>query len=132
MPNESGTQQSADVTRPVTVKSSRSSIAPGAEVSIPAIPFVVRVDEPNGSREFSGGAMLYTLSGQMYKYEHGLSASEQRAADVHAGETAAALRDLRLCLERAFRPKHRVRTGRRAADVVTVSAASARALPSAL
>jgi hypothetical protein len=76
--------------------------------------------------------MLYTLSGQMYKYEHGLSAAEQRAADVHAGETAAALRDLRLCLGRAFRPRHRVRTASRAAGGVPVPAASARALPSAL
>ena len=35
--------------------------------------------------------MVYTLSYQMYKYEHGLSAAEQRAADVRAGEAAAAL-----------------------------------------
>jgi hypothetical protein len=28
--------------------------------------------------------MVYTLSYQMYKYEHGLSAAEQRAADVRA------------------------------------------------
>ncbi len=40
--------------------------------------------------------MVYTLSYQMYKYEHGLTAAEQRAADVRAGEAAAALRDLRL------------------------------------
>ena len=26
--------------------------------------------------------MLYSLSSQMYKYEHGLTAAEQRAADV--------------------------------------------------
>jgi hypothetical protein len=36
--------------------------------------------------------MVYTLSYQMYKYEHGLTAAEQRAADVRAGEAAAALR----------------------------------------
>ena len=53
--------------------------------------------------------MVYTLSYQEYKYEHGLGAAEQRAADVRAGETAAALRDLRLRLGRAFRPRHRVR-----------------------
>jgi hypothetical protein len=53
--------------------------------------------------------MVYTLSYQMYKYEHGLSAAEQRAADVRAGEAAAAVRDLRLRLGRAFRPRHRVR-----------------------
>jgi len=40
--------------------------------------------------------MLYTLSYQMYKYEHGLTAAEQRATDVRTGEAAAALRDLRL------------------------------------
>ena len=48
--------------------------------------------------------MVYTLSYQMYKCEHGLSAAEQRAADVRAGEGAAALRELRLRLGRAFRP----------------------------
>jgi hypothetical protein len=59
--------------------------------------------------------MVYTLSYQMYKYEHGLAAAEQRAADVRAGEAAAALRDLRLRLGRAFRPRHRVRPARGAA-----------------
>jgi hypothetical protein len=49
--------------------------------------------------------MVYTLSYQMYKYEHGLTAAEQRAADVRAGEAAAALRDLRLHLGRTFRPR---------------------------
>ena len=48
--------------------------------------------------------MIYTLSYQTCKYERGLSAAEQRAADVCAGEAAAALRDLRLRLGRAFRP----------------------------
>jgi hypothetical protein len=42
--------------------------------------------------------MICTLSHQLYKYERGLTAAEQRAADVHAGETAAALRDLLVCL----------------------------------
>ena len=65
--------------------------------------------------------MLYTLSYQMYNYEHGLSAAEQRAADVHAGEAAAALRDLRLSLGRVFRLRHRVRP-------VGGAAASTRAL----
>jgi hypothetical protein len=51
--------------------------------------------------------MVYTLSYQTYKYEHGLSAAEQRAADIRAGETAATLRDLRRGLGRAFRPRHR-------------------------
>jgi hypothetical protein len=63
--------------------------------------------------------MVYTLSYQMYKYEHGLTAAQQRAADVSAGEAAAALRDLRLRLRRAFRPRHRVRSARRAADAMT-------------
>jgi hypothetical protein len=66
--------------------------------------------------------MVYTLSYQMYKYEDGLSAAEQRAADARAGEAAAALRDLRLRLERAFRPRHRVRPARRTADAMTASA----------
>jgi hypothetical protein len=69
--------------------------------------------------------MLYTLSYQMYKYEHGLSAAEQRAADVRAGEAAAALRDLRLRLGRAFRLNHRVRPARGTADAVTGSGAAA-------
>jgi hypothetical protein len=45
----------------------------------------------------------------MYKYEHGLTAAEQRAADVFLGEAAAALRDLRLDLGRIFRLRRRVR-----------------------
>jgi hypothetical protein len=53
--------------------------------------------------------MVYTLSYQMYKYEHGLTAAGQRAADVRAGEAAAALRDLRLrlgrCACRESRPR---------------------------
>jgi hypothetical protein len=53
--------------------------------------------------------MVCTLAYRMYTCEHGLSAAEQRAADDRAGEAAAALRDLRLRLGRAFRPKHRVR-----------------------
>jgi hypothetical protein len=55
--------------------------------------------------------MVYTQSYQMYKYEHGLSAAEQRAADVCAGEAAAALRDLRLRLGRTFRPRRDDRGG---------------------
>ena len=69
--------------------------------------------------------MLYTLSYQTYKYEHGLSAAEQRAADVRVGEAAAALRDLRLCLRRTFRLRHRVRPARGAAGAVTGSGAAA-------
>ena len=68
--------------------------------------------------------MLYTLSYQTYKYEHGLSAAEQRAADIRAGEAAAALRDLRLCLGRAFRLRHRVLPARGAAGAATGSGAA--------
>ena len=71
--------------------------------------------------------MVYTLSYQMYKCEHGLSAAEQRAADVRAGEAAAAVRDLRVGLGRVFRG----RPARRAAGAVTGSgAASTRLLSS--
>jgi hypothetical protein len=67
--------------------------------------------------------MIYTLSYQTYKYEHGLTDAEQRAAAVHAGEVAAALRDLRLRLLHAFRPGHRSQPARRqAADTATVPA----------
>jgi hypothetical protein len=61
----------------------------------------------------------------MYKYEHGLAADERRAADVRAGEAAAALRDLRLQLGRTFRPWRRVRSARGAA---TAAAAAVRVL----
>jgi hypothetical protein len=76
--------------------------------------------------------MIYTLSYQTYKYEHGLSAAEQRAADVRAGEVAAALRDLRLGLGRAFRLRRRPRRARGAAGAAAGSSAPAprRALPS--
>ena len=66
--------------------------------------------------------MVYPPSYQLYKCEHGLTAAEQRAADVRAGEAAAALRDLRLRLGRTFRPRRRVRPARRAADAMTASA----------
>jgi hypothetical protein len=65
--------------------------------------------------------MVYPQSYQIYKYEHGLSAAEQRASDVRAGEAAAALRDLRLRLGRTFRPRHRVRRVRRMAGAMTAS-----------
>jgi hypothetical protein len=68
--------------------------------------------------------MVYTLSYQMYKCEHGVSAAEQRAADVRAAE-AAALRDLRLRLGVAFRLRHRARPACGAADAVTGSGAAA-------
>jgi hypothetical protein len=63
--------------------------------------------------------MVYPLSYQLYKNEHGLTAAEQRAADVHAGETAAAVRDLRVRLGRSFRLRRRVRPARGAADTMT-------------
>ena len=66
--------------------------------------------------------MVYPPSYQLNTCEHGLTAAEQRAADVRAGEAAAALRDLRLRLGRAFRPRHRAWPARRAADAMTVPA----------
>ena len=66
--------------------------------------------------------MMYTLSYQMYKSEHGLTAAEQRAADVRAGEAAATLRDLRLHLGRTFRPRHRSWPARGPAAAVTAQA----------
>jgi hypothetical protein len=65
--------------------------------------------------------MFYPLSYQLYRYERGLSAAEQRAADVRAGEAAAALRDLGPWLVRVVRPRRRVRPDRGAADTVTAS-----------
>jgi hypothetical protein len=52
--------------------------------------------------------MFYSLSSQMYKYEHGLSAIERRAEMARASEIAAGVRDLRLRLGRAFRSAHRL------------------------
>jgi hypothetical protein len=76
--------------------------------------------------------MADTLSYQMYKCEHGLSAAEQRAADVRAGAAAAAVRDLRVGLGRVFRGRaFRGRPARRTAGAVTRSgAASMRLLSS--
>jgi hypothetical protein len=65
--------------------------------------------------------MFHPMSYQLYRNEHGLSVAEQRAADVRAGEAAAALRDLRLCLGRAFRLGRRGRPARAAADAMTAS-----------
>lgn len=69
--------------------------------------------------------MFHPPSYQLYRYEHGLSAAEQRAADVRAGEVAAGLRDLRLCLGRAFRLRHRVQPARGAAGAMSASQATA-------
>lgn len=63
--------------------------------------------------------MVYPLSYEMYKYERGLTAAELRSADVRAGETAAAVRNLRVRLGRSFPLRHRVRPARRAADTMT-------------
>jgi hypothetical protein len=63
--------------------------------------------------------MVYPLSYELYKYGRGLTAAEQRAADVCAGETAAAVRDLRVRLGRSFRLRHRVRPAGEAADTMT-------------
>jgi hypothetical protein len=69
--------------------------------------------------------MFHPPSYQLYRYEHGLSPAGQRAADVRAGEAAAALRDLRLRLGRAFGLRHRVSPVRGAAGAVTGSGAAA-------
>ncbi len=63
--------------------------------------------------------MVYPMAYQQYRYEHGLTDAEQRAADIRAGEVAAELRDLRLRLGRAFRLRRRVQRGRRAAGAMT-------------
>jgi hypothetical protein len=68
--------------------------------------------------------MINSLSYHTYKYEHGISAAEQRAADVRAGEAARALRDLRLALGHVFRRGHHVPPARQAVG----TAASARIL----
>jgi hypothetical protein len=47
--------------------------------------------------------MFQSMSYQLY------SAADQRVCDLRSGEIAAAVRDLRLRLGRAFRPRHRGR-----------------------
>ena len=74
-----------------------------------------------------GEAMIYTLSYQQYKYERGLSAAEQRAADARAGETAAAVRQLRASLGRVFR----LRPGSRSRETADTMTAQVRFLSSA-
>jgi hypothetical protein len=69
--------------------------------------------------------MFPLLSDQMYRHEHGLSAAEQRAADICAGEAAAAVGDPRLRPGRAFRLRRRVRPARGAAGLETGSGAVA-------
>ena len=71
--------------------------------------------------------MLYSLSYQMYKQEHGLeTAAGRRAADARAGEAAAAfaaaLGGLRPIIGRVFRPRDRGRPAYKAADAVTAPA----------
>lgn len=66
--------------------------------------------------------MFYSMSSQMYKYEHGLSAIEQRAEMARASEIAAGVRDLRLRLGCAFRFGHRLQPVRRAAGTATAPA----------
>ncbi len=71
--------------------------------------------------------MLYSLSYQMYKQEHGFeTAAERRAADARAGEAAAAftaaLAGLRLVLGRVFRPGDHGGPADQAADAVTAPA----------
>src|SRR5258707_9250388 len=56
-----------------------------AKLSMSPDPFVVRLDEPKerlGVTPTGWRTMMYSTSYQMYKYEHGLTAAEQRAADV--------------------------------------------------
>ena len=75
---------------------------------------------------------MYTMTYLMYKYERRLiTAAERRAADVHAGQAAAALRDLRLSLGRAFRRADRAQPARRVADVPQARAAADAATGSA-
>ena len=69
--------------------------------------------------------MFHPLSNQLYRYQHGLSAAEQRVADVCAGEAAAALRDLRLHLGRAFHLEASRPAVRGAAGAVAGSRAAA-------
>jgi hypothetical protein len=76
--------------------------------------------------------VVNTLSYQMYRFEHGLTAAERRAADARAGEVAAALAsaaaDLRLRLGRVLRLRRR---GRKAHGAGGAVAAPVRIMSSA-
>ena len=74
--------------------------------------------------------MVYTLSYQMYKYEHGLRAAEERAADVRAGAGAAAVRPGRLRLGRVLRPRTAGWPAHRAAGAATGNRVAMRLLSS--
>jgi hypothetical protein len=63
--------------------------------------------------------MIYSLSSQMPKFEHRLSAAGRRAADVRAGQVAAALRDRRLRRGLAVRSWWRELTARGAVAAPT-------------
>jgi hypothetical protein len=69
--------------------------------------------------------MFHTLSYQLYTYEHGRTAAEQRAADTRVGEVTAEWRDLRLRLGRVFCLGRFVQLARRAAGAMTGSEATA-------
>jgi hypothetical protein len=72
--------------------------------------------------------MFYALAQQQYRYEHGVTAAEQRAADVRVGEAAAAVRDLRLRAGRVLRlasvprPQRQVRPVRAATGAIVAGA----------
>ena len=70
--------------------------------------------------------MVYTLSYEMYKYEHGLTHAQQRAADVRAGEAAATVRDLRLRVGHTFRPRRRRRSAGGPVDAAARALSGAR------
>jgi hypothetical protein len=64
--------------------------------------------------------MFYAMTQQYDQYSRGISAADQRAVNDRLGEGAAALRDLRQGLRRAFR----ARIARTAAPVVTATTTS--------
>jgi len=63
--------------------------------------------------------MSNTLAYQVYMYEHGISAAQQRAADIRAGEIAAEFRGLRLRLAGVFRLRRRVPLAPRATGALS-------------
>jgi hypothetical protein len=67
------------------------------------------VDGPEDGLNFhqTEDTMIHTMAEQTYTYEHGLTAAEQRAANIRAGEAAAALRDLRRSLRSVLKFRHR-------------------------
>jgi hypothetical protein len=77
---------------------------------------VVWANEPEDGSDRTEKTMFQTLSYQLY------TATEQRPADLTSGRIAAEIRDLRIRIGRAFRPRPRIQPARRPFAAARVAA----------